>query len=97
MLFHCSFLIEGFLCDAEIVIQNEQFIETENNHINKTEHFFEKVKKYYQTQWFMNQTGAWNNNYKAVFKEVLTRRGYGFTFNMLPKSKLFTDQYENSQ
>jgi hypothetical protein len=59
---------------------------------NKTENFYPKVKKYLQSEWFTNQTAVWNRNYKPVFKEVLTRRGYGFTFNMLPESKLFSDE-----
>lgn len=53
----------------------------------------QKMRKYYQIDWFKNQTATWNTHYKPVFAEVLTRRGYGFAFNALPVEKLFTKEY----
>jgi hypothetical protein len=51
------------------------------------------IKKYFQVEWFKNQTSSWNTYYQPEFIEVLTKRGFGFAFNMLPNSKLFTDRY----
>lgn len=49
-------------------------------------------KRYYQRGWFIRQSASWNSRFDAEFTEILTKRGYGFAFNMLPKSKLFTDE-----
>jgi hypothetical protein len=55
--------------------------------------FVPAIRKYFQTEWFMSQSSSWEFHYKSEFTEVLTKRGFGFAFNMLPKSKLFTDKY----
>lgn len=41
-----------------------------------------------QTDWFKNQTAAWNTLYTPKFAEILTTRGYGFTFNILEAKDL---------
>jgi hypothetical protein len=61
----------------------------------KIENFSRKIKKYYQDEWFMNQTASWNKDYKPIFAETLTKRGYAFTFNMLPDFQLLTEKYES--
>jgi hypothetical protein len=86
-----SFFIEGFLCDEEYVVRNDDFVK--GFHTVKTpENFLQKVKKYYQREWFQNQTASWNTHFKPIFIVTLTRRGYAFTFNMLDNSKMFTDK-----
>jgi hypothetical protein len=60
--------------------------------LRKLDDFVGRIKKSTQTEWFVNQTAMWNSRYKPEFAEVLTKRGYGFSFNMLPPSKLFTDE-----
>jgi hypothetical protein len=66
------------------------------NYENETrmKYFLPKIKKYYQQKWFMSQTASWNTRFVPIFAEVLTRRGYGSTFNMLSDSKLFTEKSE---
>jgi hypothetical protein len=87
-----SLFIESLLCDREEVVRGGYFVQVEFPKANKTENFYQKLKGYLQSEWFTNQTAVWNSNYKPIFKEVLTKRGYGLTFNMLPESKLFTDE-----
>jgi hypothetical protein len=58
---------------------------------SKVENYLEKVKLNFEPEWFENQTASWNMIYEAIFTESLTRRGYGFTFNMLPEQEMFTD------
>ncbi|CAO1405347.1 unnamed protein product [Diamesa serratosioi] len=41
-----------------------------------------------QTEWFKNQTGAWNTFYAPKFAEILTTRGYGYSFNVLEAEEL---------
>lgn len=77
------------MCDNTLVTASWLLdIET----LNKSENFLQKVKKLYQTKWFSQQTASWNNHYQPEFTEVLTRRGYGFAFNLLPESKLLTEK-----
>jgi hypothetical protein len=80
------------LCDKEETVRSEHLNKVEFPNAKKPENFYGKVKRYLQSDWFMNQTAVWNTNYKPIFKEVLTQRGYGLGFNMLPESKLFTDE-----
>jgi hypothetical protein len=86
----CSVFVQGFLCNDEMVVRGK----FEYEKANKSENFLGKIKSYYQPKWFMDQAASWNNRYKPVFTEVLTKLGYGSTFNMLPESKLFTKEYE---
>jgi hypothetical protein len=50
------------------------------------------IRKFYQRGWFVNQSASWNSHFEPAFTEVIARRGYGSTFNMLPQSELFTNQ-----
>jgi hypothetical protein len=74
-----------------MVIRSEVFVQGFRT-AEKPENFLQRVKEYYQTEWFQNQTASWNTHFKPIFTETLTRRGYGFTFNMLDNSKMFTDK-----
>lgn len=60
--------------------------------LDKVENFMGKIKAYLRDSWFPNQTATWDENYQPEFTEILTRRGYGFAFNMLPESQLFTKE-----
>jgi acid-sensing ion channel, other len=90
-LLFLRFFVEGFLCDEEFVIRGASLMKGFRT-AEKPENFLQKVKMYYQPEWFQNQTGSWNTHFKPIFIETLTRRGYGFTFNMLDNSKMFTDK-----
>lgn len=87
-----SFFVEKLLCDDDGVIMSEHMNEVVFPKANKSENFYQKIKKDFYPEWFMNQTVSWHTIYKPIFKEVLTRRGYGYAFNMLPESKLFTKE-----
>jgi hypothetical protein len=63
----------------------------------KIENMSRKIKEYYQIDWFRNQTASWNTNFKPIFTETLTKRGFGFSFNSLPAPKLLTREYESLQ
>lgn len=82
-----DFYIQGALCDNEFVVRLSDY-----SNVKEVENFLPKIKKYYQSEWFTNQTASWNVNFKPVFTEVLTKLGYGFAFNMLPHSKMFTER-----
>lgn len=41
-----------------------------------------------QINWFKNQTAEWNTYYTPQFAEILTTRGYGFSFNILEAEDL---------
>jgi hypothetical protein len=87
-----SFFIEGFLCNKDFIVRQEHLVNGAYKTSNKSEDFYKKLKKYYRSDWFMNQTASWNGNFKPVFIESLTTRGYGFTFNLLNASKLYTNK-----
>lgn len=46
------------------------------------------IHKQVQTEWFMNLTAEWNTFYAPKFAEILTTRGYGFSFNILEAKDL---------
>jgi hypothetical protein len=84
--------MEGFFCNRDFVTRNKYFIEGAFQTNNKSADYYNKLKQYYHPEWFMQQTATWNTNFKPVFRESLTRRAFGFTFNMLDESKLFTER-----
>jgi hypothetical protein len=87
-----SLFVEGMLCnEGNMVGYPESF---QYDTLPKPKNFMPRIKKQLLTDWFENHTASWNNRYKPEFEEILTRRGYGFAFNMLPKSQLFTDKYD---
>ena len=52
------------------------------------------IHKQAQTEWFINQSAEWNTIYAPTFAEILTTRGYGFSFNILEaKDVLNLDVY----
>jgi hypothetical protein len=75
------------LCDDELSRRSPDY-----THASEIEEFPKRIKEYYQVEWFRNQTASWNNLYQPIFTEVLTKRGFGFAFNMLPDTKLFTKE-----
>jgi hypothetical protein len=81
--------IEGMLCNHPITVAN---FPLRYRGTKKPENFLAKVKTYYQTDWFKNQTASWKDRHQPEFTEVLTKFGYGFAFNMMQNSELFTDK-----
>jgi hypothetical protein len=79
------------LCDHETLVRSNAR-SLQYSKLDKVENFMKKIKRYYQVYWFTNQTATWNQNYKPEFTEVLTKFGYGFAFNLLPESQLFTNK-----
>jgi hypothetical protein len=60
--------------------------------LNKSENLLGKIKKIFQPDWFVEQSATWNGDYEVNFREVLTKRGYGFVFNMMQESNMFTEK-----
>lgn len=85
--------MNGAICDQDLVVRSMIFINGYKK-ASKVKNYLEKIKNHYQPEWFLNQTASWNNRFETVFIETLTRRGYGYTFNMLTETKLFTDEYK---
>jgi hypothetical protein len=54
--------------------------------------FLPKIKEYFQEDWLMNQSATWNENFKPVFVESLSKNGYALTFNMLPGHEMFNQE-----
>lgn len=53
----------------------------------KSEHnIVPSIHRQAQTEWFKNQSAEWNSYYSTKFAEILTTRGFGFTFNV-PNAK----------
>jgi hypothetical protein len=57
----------------------------------KGKEFLPKIRKYFQSDWFMNQTAMWNENFKPTFVES-SKSGYVLTFNMLPGQEMFNQK-----
>lgn len=76
------------MCNDNYIITNLDFTQASY----PLEHIMETLKSYSHIEWFRNQTAAWNTFYQPEFVEVLTQRGFGFTFNMLPRKDLLTDK-----
>jgi hypothetical protein len=81
--------VEGILCDEGFFLMNRNL---NLANLNKSENYLQKIRAYHQTKWFINQTASWNSRYQAKFTDILTRVGYGFAFNMIPNSEMFTDK-----
>jgi hypothetical protein len=75
------------LCDYEFAMRGVDYRKA-----TEIEEFSKRIKEYYQVDWFRNQTASWNNVYQPIFTEALTKRGFGFAFNMMPDSELFTKE-----
>lgn len=83
--------IEGVLCDRSLIIRAPDFFHFEL--LNKSENYVDTIRKFYfQTGWFRSQSASWNHRYKPEFTEMLTKFGFGFSFNMMPKVELFTEK-----
>ncbi|KAG5668268.1 hypothetical protein PVAND_016215 [Polypedilum vanderplanki] len=75
------------LCDFETIIN--LFPE---NRTKQIKNWVQMLDNYYTyKKWFINQTATWKRNFKPEFLRVLTRRGFGFAFNMLEPTKLFRE------
>jgi hypothetical protein len=51
-----------------------------------------KIRDISEIEWFQNQTAVWGLSGRPEFIESLTKRGIGWTFNMIEPSKLFTNK-----
>jgi hypothetical protein len=80
--------IQAWLCNEEEIIRRPDYDFTAHG----LEDVVVKLQDYSQFEWFSNQTASWNTFYQPKFVEFLTKRGFGFTFNMLEPSKLFNDE-----
>jgi hypothetical protein len=87
----CRLFISLYLCNSDYIIRTSHLMEAYKS-LNKTEDFYNKIRQNYHPKWFMNQTASWNTNYKPVFVESLTKRSFGYTFNMLADSKMLTEE-----
>jgi hypothetical protein len=62
------------------------------NFTNYEKDMVKSLKKFSETDWFSSQEGSWNNQFKIKFAEVLTARGFGFSFNLANASDVFHDE-----
>lgn len=60
----------------------------EYNYKNYEHTIVPTIHKKAQTEWFKNQIADWNTYYSPKFAEILTTRGYGYTFNSLKAQDL---------
>jgi hypothetical protein len=91
-VFIFSTLIEAMLCNDGYIVGAPEYFPFST--APKPKNFMPKIKKKFLTSWFENHIASWNDHFKPEFAEILTRSGYGFVFNMLPKKLLFTDKYD---
>lgn len=47
--------------------------------------------KFSKYRWFVNQSVTWNETFRPEMIEVLSRSGFGFSFNRLRHERLFRD------
>jgi hypothetical protein len=87
--FFCSYFTKAILCNVDYVMTG-----LDSKRLRKIDDFVGRISNSTLTEWFVDQKALWNSHYKPEFVEVLTKRGYGFAFNMLPSSKLFTDELD---
>lgn len=59
------------------------------NHSDYADVIVSTLKNQSKLQWFSQQSGSWNKAYKAPFAELLTSRGFGFSFNILDFAELY--------
>lgn len=81
--------VEGMLCNEKSAVVD---FYPDYHNLTPSENLMDKIKDYYQTKWFVNQKASWDDRFKPAFTEVLTKFGYGFAFNMMPKLELFTSK-----
>lgn len=59
--------------------------------INYTDHeefIVDEMKSFSSVEWFKKQKGSFGKYFNAPFAEMLTERGFAFTFNVLSFDKL---------
>lgn len=78
--YNFQFLIYSITVDS-IVIRFEQ--------IGLSYKIVPLIHRHSTIDWFKNQFGTWNELYRLPFAEVLTSRGFGFSFNVLNASDLY--------
>jgi hypothetical protein len=49
----------------------------------------EALRSESKADWLQNQQGQWNEMFQVPFAEVLTSRGFGFSFNLMNDSDVF--------
>jgi hypothetical protein len=86
---HDDLYILAMLCNVDVVMDSS-FLKS--SRIIKPENFVKNIKKWQLHDWFVNQTASWNIHYQADFKEVITKRGFGFVFNFMSEDSLFTEK-----
>lgn len=49
----------------------------------------DSLKSESKADWLQNQQGQWNEMFQVPFAEVLTSRGFAFSFNLMNDSDVF--------
>ncbi|KAG5667493.1 hypothetical protein PVAND_015473 [Polypedilum vanderplanki] len=80
-----STIIPGILCkNRDVFYKVMPFTK------HKINNFIELLdKKFSYINWFKNQSATWKGKFKPEFLKLLTRNGFGFSFNLLEPEKLF--------
>lgn len=55
-------------------------------------HIVQEMKYFSKVGWFERQNGSFGEIYSAPFAEVLTLRGFGFSFNLMDFDDLLTPE-----
>lgn len=83
-------MIKGFLAKKSYLLE----IHFHRFNATAIENFAQKIKNLSEADWFERQTAEWNKRYQVEFTQIPTQQGFGFAFNMLPPSKLFTERFD---
>lgn len=51
----------------------------------------EKIRNDADAAFFKSHLSSWNTLYKPVFFQIPTKRGFGFSFNILGSQKMFKE------
>jgi len=72
------------ICFDEVVVMNDDKFELNFKYSSNKEFVQHLWNKTVEREWFNELNALWNGR----FAEILTRRGIGFTFNLLPADEL---------
>lgn len=58
---------------------------------NYKDKIIEVIREHSDIDWLRAQNGSWNENFKVEFAEILTTRGFGFSFNIMDFDEIFRE------
>lgn len=58
----------------------------------EVEDLVDKARNESKPSEFVKQFSSWNKFYRPTFNQIPTRRGFGYSFNIVEKSKMFREE-----